>query len=266
MSDNERGQVTRSAAEVYEEFFLPALFQQWASRVVDAAEIRPGHRVLDVACGTGVLTRAAADRVRPGGAVVGLDANAGMLAVAERKAPAIEWRQARAEALPFGDESFDRVVSQFGLMFFDDRASAIREMTRVARRGGRVTVAVWAALDATPGYAAVVALLERLFGDEVADALRAPFALGDEGALARLFAEAGVDDAEIATQEGTAKFSSIRSWIHTEVRGWTLADRIDDRQFEQLLEEAEKVLQPFRSADGSVAFAAPAHIVTATKK
>ena len=113
--------------------------------------------------------RVASDRAGPG-AVVGLDVNAGMLAVATRKAPEIDWRRGRAEALPFDDESFGRVVSQFGLMFFEDRAAAIREMLRVVRRGGRVAIAVWASLAATPGYAAVAGLLERLFGEPVADA------------------------------------------------------------------------------------------------
>ncbi len=221
-----------------------ALFEQWADRRVDAAAIESGHRVLDVACGTGVLARAASDRAGPG-AVVGLDVNAGMLAVATRKAPEIDWRQGRAEALPFDDESFDRVVSQFGLMFFEDRAAAIREMLRVVRRGGRVAIAVWASLAATPGYAAVAGLLERLFGEPVADALRAPFSLGDRESLGRLLAQAGIDDAQIATRAGIARFASIQSWMFTDVKGWTLADQIDDWQFELLVKEAAEVLQPF---------------------
>jgi ubiquinone/menaquinone biosynthesis C-methylase UbiE len=125
MSDSETGQVTRSPAEVYEEFFLPALLQQWTSRVADAAGIQSGERVLDVACGTGVLARAVAERVGPSGAVIGVDINEGMLAVARRKAPAIAWKQGRAEALPLDSESFDAVVSQFGLMFFQDRRVAL---------------------------------------------------------------------------------------------------------------------------------------------
>jgi len=135
MSTDERGQVTKSAAEVYEEFFVPALFQEWASRVTDAAGLRAGQRVLDVACGTGVLARAAAERVGPAGAVVGLDVNDGMLGVARRRAPQLEWRPGRAEALPFEDRSFDAVVSQFGLMFFEDRAAALAEAIRRSHKG-----------------------------------------------------------------------------------------------------------------------------------
>jgi ubiquinone/menaquinone biosynthesis C-methylase UbiE len=87
MDRSQRGQVTRSAADVYDEFFVPALFAPWPGPVSDAAGLAPGQAVLDVACGTGVLAREAARRVQPGGSVIGLDRNDGMLAVARRKAP-----------------------------------------------------------------------------------------------------------------------------------------------------------------------------------
>jgi ubiquinone/menaquinone biosynthesis C-methylase UbiE len=87
MSEHDRGQVSGCAAEVYEEFFLPALFAEWPDRLITAVKIRLGERVLDVACGTGVLARAVADRVGDQRLVVGLDVNDGMLAVAHRKAP-----------------------------------------------------------------------------------------------------------------------------------------------------------------------------------
>ena len=101
-------------------------------------------RVLDVACGTGVLTLDAADLVKPDGSVVGLDLDPGMLGVAKRKGPHIDWREASADAIPFEDSTFDAVVSQFGLMFFEDRLRGLTEMGRVARPGGRIAVAVWA--------------------------------------------------------------------------------------------------------------------------
>jgi SAM-dependent methyltransferase len=218
-----------------------------------------------VACGTGVLARAVADRVGSAGSVAGVDVNDGMLAVARRKAPAIAWKQASAEALPFDNDSFDAVVSQFGLMFFADRCAALKEMLRVVRPGGRLAVAVWDSLEHTPGYAAMTDLLQLLFGDQVADALRAPYVLGDRQLLRSLFAETGVPDAQITTQAGIARFPSIQSWVYTDIKGWTLADALDDAQFERLLTEAEQPLRPFVAADGTVAFSAPAHIVTATR-
>jgi SAM-dependent methyltransferase len=261
-SDAERGQVRGSAADIYEQFFVPALFAEWGDRVVSAAGVAAGQRVLDVACGTGVAARAALDRVMPGGTVVGLDVNELMLAVAETTAPEVEWHLGRAEALPFDDRSFDAAVSQFGLMFFEDRVEALRELARVCRPGGRVSVAVWASLDATPGYAAMVDLVQPLLGDEAANALRAPFALGDVAELAELFDRAALPGSEIETVPGTARFPSVDSWVHTDIRGWTLADLIDDEQYERLLEEARTELAPFVTATGSVEFAAPAHIVT----
>ena len=265
MSERERGQVTGSAAEIYEEFFVPALFAEWSERVADPAGLREGVHVLDVACGTGILTRAAAARVGSTGTTVGLDVNEGMLAVARRKAPRLDWRSGHAEALPFQSDTFDAVVSQFGLMFFEDRRAALTEMMRVLKRGGRLVVAVWDSLDRTPGYAVVTTLLQRLFGDRAADAMRAPFVLGDPVALRSLFQTAGIPSAVVATQKGTARFPSIKAWMHTEIKGWTLADMIDDGEFARLLAEAEKVLRPFLTHNGTVAFDAPAHVVTATK-
>lgn len=265
MSDSERGQVSRSAADVYEEFFVPALFAPWAPRVAGAAQVQPGDQVLDVACGTGVLTRAAAAAAAPNGLAVGLDVNPGMLAVARRLSPDIEWRAGRAEGLSFDEHAFDAVVSQFGLMFFDDRQAALREMLRVLRPGGRMAVAVWDALETSPGYAALAALLGRLFGDEAAAALRAPFCLGDATALQALCASTGWPAAEVARQPGTVRFPSLPAWITTEIRGWVLADKLDDDQFAQLLRAAQTELQSFLAPDGSVSFAAPALLATACK-
>jgi ubiquinone/menaquinone biosynthesis C-methylase UbiE len=265
MSDTLTGQVTRGAADVYEEFFVPALFQEWAPRVAEAARLAPGQTVLDVACGTGVLAREAATRVSPGGSVTGLDRNEGMLAVARRRAPAIEWRQGRAESLPFAERAFDAVVSQFGLMFFEDRSAALKEMWRVLRPGGRLAVAAWDAIEHSPGYADMTKLLQRLFGERIADELRAPFALGDPGIFRSLFATAGIANVEIRTLDGTARFPSLESWVHTDVKGWTLADLIDDTQYRTLLRQAAEGLQRYVQPDGTVAFSAPAHIATAIK-
>jgi ubiquinone/menaquinone biosynthesis C-methylase UbiE len=259
------GQVNRSAADIYEEFFVPALFEEWAPRVAKAAQLSPGQKVLDVACGTGVLAREALRSVSPGGAVTGLDRNDVMLTVARRVAPRIDWQFGRAESLPFADGSFDAVVSQFGLMFFEDRAGALKEMWRVLKPGGRLAVAVWGALDSSPGYADMAALVKRLFGDKIADELRAPYVLGDPKALGALFEAAGIPKVKIQTQPGNARFLSLESWVHTDVKGWTLADLIDDRQYQTLQAEAARDLKKHVKGDGTVSFAAPAHIATAVK-
>lgn len=265
MSKMETGQVVRSAAEIYDEFFVPALFQAWTGRVLQVAGVEAGQHVLDVACGTGVLTRAAAERVGAAGSVVGLDVNEGMLAVARRKAPGMMWRQGVAEALPFDDDSFDAVVCQFGLMFFADPVKALAEMGRVLRANGRLTVAVWDVVENIPGYALMAEMIRRMFGEEPANGLLFPFSLGEQQRLLSLFQQAGFPQVELTTGVEMARFDSLYAWLHTEIRGWVLADVIDDEQFEQLLAEAEGVLRPFVADDGTVAFAAAGHVVTAVK-
>jgi SAM-dependent methyltransferase len=264
MSEHEFGQVTASAAEIYEEFFVPALFSSWPVHVLEAAQVREGDHVLDVACGTGVLARAAKSRVGPGGAVTGVDVNEGMVGVAASRATDISWEVAPAESLPFDSDSFDRVVSQFGLMFFQDQVKALSEMRRVTRAGGKVGVAVWASLDETPGYAAIAELLNDLFGSEIAASLESPYSLGDLRQLEGLFTDAGFGAVSIKTMPGEARYQSIDSWLYMDIKGWTLADAIGDDDFARLQQAAQTRLSEFEQPDGSVRFDAPAHIVTAT--
>ena len=257
---SETGQVVASAAEVYDRFFVPALFEQWPTRVADAAGIAPGNRVLDVACGTGVLARSVADRVGPTGSVIGLDVNENMLSVARTKAPEIDWRTGNAEELPFNSKEFDVVVCQFALMFFRDRVAALREMARVLKPNGRLALAVWGPLNDSPGYAEMTELLRRLFGNEAAAALEAPFELGNKSVLDHLFTEAGLTGAQTDTQVGTARFPSIHEWVRTEIKGWTLAAVLDEEQYQLLQREAERDLRGFVN-DGRVSFPISAHTV-----
>jgi len=252
------------AARAYEALFVPALLGQFAPKVADAARVGEGERVLDVACGTGVLAREVLSRVGPSGRVAGVDANAGMIAVAKQIAPDIEWHHGKAESVPFPDESFDAVVSQFGLMFFTDRAQAIQEMLRVLNASGRLAVAVWDVFENVPAYAAEVELLQRTAGQQAADALRAPFVLGDRDELSRMFSEAGARSVEVTTHSGTALFPSIRTLVEADLRGWlpVMGVNLPEEQISQILHEAETALSSHATSDGQVRFDVSAHIVT----
>jgi SAM-dependent methyltransferase len=253
------------AARAYEALFVPALFDQWPAIVAGAAQIRSGQRVLDVGCGTGILARAIALRIRSVGHVVGIDPNPGMLAVAKMLAPDVEWQEGVAEALPFPDQSFEAVVSQFGLMFFTDRHKALHEMLRVLTPGGQLAVVVWDSLDHMPAYASEVALVERTVGRQAADALRAPFALGNRQDLATLFSEAGVASAEIATHRGMAQFPSIRTMVEADLRGWlpVMGIILTEDRIVRVLREAEQALSAYSTNDGRAAFRLSVHLVTA---
>lgn len=255
------------AANTYEQLFVPALFSDWAKKFADHLSIHPGLRILDVACGTGVLARQVALKSSPGGYTAGLDANLGMLTVAERLAPRIEWRQGMAESLPFPDQSFDLVVSQFGLMFFNDRPRALREMLRVLIPGGQLAVLVWNDIENIPAYAIELELLERLAGRQAADALRAPFLLGDKAELRSLFKGAGVRSVDIHTYKSTAHFPSIRVMVEADLRGWLpmMGVVLTEEQIANILEEAEKALATYQTNDGRVRFKTSAHLIKGSR-
>ncbi len=259
----ERGQVVGSAAEVYEQFFVPALFGQFAPIAVDRAGIGRGDHVLDVGCGTGAVARTARPVVGADGRVVGVDINEAMLTVARSLDDTIDWVEAPAESLPTAIGSFDAVVCQFGLMFVVDRQAALAETARVLRPGGTVVVSTWADVSTSPGYEALIELLDEEIGATAADALRAPFTIGSEAELAEIVATtfATVD---VSTEAGTARFPSLESWLHCDVRGWTLADMIDDEAFDVLLAAARSRLSRFVDSAGAVSFDAPAIIAVAS--
>ena len=255
------------AATAYEALFVPALFRQWAPIVSDAAHIKSGDRVLDIACGTGVLAREAAARAGQTGHVVGIDPHAGMLAVATGISPAIDWQKGTAEALPFPNRFFDAVVCQFGLMFFADRNMAVREMLRVLVPGGRCAVAVWDTLENAPAFAALVALLDRIAGNAAGDALRAPFVLGDRQALAALFGSAEAGSINVATHQGTARFPSTHEFVEAEIKGWlpVMGVILPEPTINRILAEAENVLARYATPAGGLAFDVFAHVVSSRK-
>ncbi|GAA3382054.1 methyltransferase domain-containing protein [Cryptosporangium minutisporangium] len=237
-------------AEFYESTFVPALFAPWAHRLVDAAAVTSGTSVLDVACGTGVVARTAADRVGPAGSVVGVDLNEAMLGVAERVRPDLEWRLGDACALPFDDGSFDVVLSQAALMFVGDRATALREMGRVSRADGRVAVQVPGRLTASPGYQALADVVARHAEPEVSELLGTYFAVGEPDLLVGLFETASLRIDRFDTWLGATRLGSLDTFLAAELL--PLADRVDRAVRDRIVEDCRTALAPFVAADGTV--------------
>jgi SAM-dependent methyltransferase len=213
-----------------------------------------------------VLAREALRRVGQEGQVVGLDLNEGMLAVAARAEPKIEWRQGDAASLPFEDASFDVVVSQFALMYFPDRVASLSQMWRTLAPAGRLAVAVWAPIDRARGYQILVDIATRQCGGEAAGVLAAPFVLGDQAELAKLFVDSGIFGANVTLREGSIRFPSVKEFIRIEVKGSPLADMLSDDAMETLAARSEHVLAEFVVPSGEIIMPMDAQIVTVDKR
>lgn len=213
-----------NAAENYEKYFVPTIGSAFATAVLRAAGLQQGERVLDVACGTGIVTRLAAEQVGPKGTVVGLDLNPGMLAVARSirsSGAAIEWREGNAESLPLQDGSFDAVVSSLGLQFVSDKASAVREMSRVLAPGGRVTIATIG--PTPPMFAILEQALARHVKPEAAGFVRAVFSLYESNELEALAHGAGFRDIEVRSEARTVPLPGPADFLWEYVHSTPLA-------------------------------------------
>ena len=197
----ERWQLTGSGPESYERYQVPSVFEPLARMLVERVALCPGQRVLDVACGTGALTRQVAPVLGPAGSIVGVDLNSGMLEVAREHTPTdgapVEWRQGDAASLPCPDGDFDVVLCQQGLQFFPDKLRALQEMHRVLKPAGIVGICVWRAIEQSPCHLAIAEALRRHVSPEVAQRFQAPFNFSDPGLLNETMARAGFREIEI---------------------------------------------------------------------
>jgi ubiquinone/menaquinone biosynthesis C-methylase UbiE len=262
---SETFRLSAAAAEMYEAQFVPALFAQWAPRLIDLAGVAPGQAVLDVACGTGIVARTVADVQRGAGRVVGLDLNEAMLDVARRVRPQIEWRHGDAAHLPFPDGAFDIALCQMAFMFFPDRIQALREMARVVTAGGTVAFCVPSQLDAQPAYAPFVRMVAHHAGREAIDLLGTYFACGDLGELRALVEAAGLRVAETRTHLATVKCPSVDAFVTTEVGSTPLRERISDEVYRRIRKEAREILRPFTTRDGAAEIPLEGHVIAARR-
>jgi SAM-dependent methyltransferase len=257
-------QISAEQAEIYETAFVPAIFAQWSPRLLDAADVKPADRVLDVACGTGVLARAAADRVGPTGAVVGVDLSEGMLTVARRLRPDLEWHRGDAADLPVADADFDVTACQSALMFMPDATAVLREMARATRAGGTVGIQIYASLDDQPAYGPWVAMVARHAGPDAVSLLSTYWVHGDLDVLRGRFDAAGLEVTAVDTVRGTARFPSVERMVRTEVEATPLVDRLGDEVYQRILDESADLLRPYQTATGAD-LPIDAHIVVARK-
>lgn len=197
----ERWRLAGTGPDSYERYQVPSIFEPLAKMFLQRVPLQPGQRVLDVACGTGVIVRQAAPILGSAGRLVGVDLNSNMLDVALKRPPTdgapVEWRHGDAASLPCSNSEFDIVICQQGLQFFSDKPGALREMYRVLKPGGLVAISVWRPIEHSPCHLAIAEALGRHVGEDVAQRFQAPFSLGDTAALHALITEAGFREVEI---------------------------------------------------------------------
>jgi ubiquinone/menaquinone biosynthesis C-methylase UbiE len=271
--DQEQWQLDGSAPELYQRYLVPAVTAMWAADLVDRAAPREGERILDVACGTGVVARIAAEPVGATGRVIALDLNPGMLAVA-RSFPAvtgavIEWREGTALALPFADEAFDIVFCQLGLQFFPDRPQALQEMRRALALGGRLALNVFGPIEHNPATYALATALDRHISPSASVAKRTEHALADTEQLRRLVADAGFHSIEIETVSKLVRFPSPADYVRIQLAATPLASVVAqydtasrERLVEELVKDVGAALATYTKLDG-LTFPQEVHFVLA---
>ena len=258
--------ITGTPAEIYEQHMVPAIFARWAPDLVAAAEVQPGSRVLDVACGTGAVTRILAERVGPAGTVVGLDINPGMLAVARTAVPLanIEWLEGSAVNMALPDATFDSVLCEQGLQFFPDKPAALAEMRRVLKPGGRLALSCWHTVEHMLGYLALEQALAKRVGPE--QAALPPFSLGDADTLRRLVTSGGFHAVRLRVDAKLIRFHSAEHMVRAVVGGApTMLGALAEQGAGVLDAIAAEVSAATRAYEDDEGWAIPtvSHVVTA---
>ncbi len=193
---------TGSVPENYDRYLGPALFEPYARDLAARVEVGGGASVLELACGTGILTRRLRERLPEGARLTATDLNAAMMEYAARKfspGEPVEWRQADACGLPFADESFEAVVCQFGLMFVPDKPKAFAEARRVLKAGGRLLFNVWDELERNDLANVAHETISTFFDRDPPTFYQVPFSLHDTGELSALLTSAGFEDVRAET-------------------------------------------------------------------
>jgi ubiquinone/menaquinone biosynthesis C-methylase UbiE len=262
------------AAELFQRYIVPRITSLWAKDLVDRACVQVGESVLDVACGTGVVTRLAAQQ-SGNGRVVGLDLNADMLRVARGVAHvddmSIVWCEGSALALPFEDGAFNIVLCQLGLQFFPDKSLALHEMARVLSSGGRLLLSVFTSIERTPVAYVFANALDRRLGESASSAKRAEHSFSDSDRLAQLAADAGLKNVLVVPVTQTIRFPSALDYVWLQLMATPQARLLSKMKAPERDAMIQVIAQDLGSALGSagptgeISSAQECNVLTATR-
>jgi ubiquinone/menaquinone biosynthesis C-methylase UbiE len=281
-SVDSEGRRNNTAAEIYEQYLVPAIFEPFARDLIQSCDIRFSDRILDVACGTGILSRLAIGHVDASvGKVVGVDINPVMLNVARHCSAEkdIEWKEGSAMSLQFPDQSFDLVICQQGLQFFPDGLKALTEMYRVLvgasnrdKKSGRLVLSVWTSIKNSPGFHILERLLQETVSHEAATIMHLPHSLSDSIELISLVRAAGFSKIFSKVVTKTISFPSVEEFVVRFTNGSMLASyfsdkkRVDDITLNKLLKAAGSELNQFVDEhSGKLSFPLRTRVVYANK-
>lgn len=194
-----------SIAKSYDKILVPSLFEPWAIHLIENNQPWVGNMVLDLACGTGVVTKELARNVSPNGRVIALDINGQMLDIAKSKCKEwenhIDFIEGSCESMAIADSSLDVVVCQQGFQFFPNKQAATLEIHRVLKPGGRVIISTWCPVSECEIFGIICETLETLNENEISQMMRVPFDFMTQSELQEPFSTAGFSNIEVSKQE-----------------------------------------------------------------
>jgi ubiquinone/menaquinone biosynthesis C-methylase UbiE len=252
----------------YDRYLGSLLFYPFADDLAARLVVSPGMRVIEIACGTGIVTARLVRRLAGHGTLVATDLNEPMIAHARTRipeTPGLEWRQADGTSLPFPDRSFDAVVCQFGLMFFPDKAAGVREALRVLRPGGTYLFNVWDTLDRSPVCRITHETVGGFFPTDPPQFYTVPFSLHDTATLRRLLDQAGFTDVQCVTLDKIGESPSAADAATGLIEGNAILDAIMARRPEALADIKTAVARNIAQELGDHPVRCPlrAHVFTA---
>lgn len=258
----------QSWADKYERELVPVIFEPWSHTTVATVAPQRGEHALDIACGTGIVARCAASYIGPQGRIVGIDSDHDMITTA-RSLPAhperaIEWVEGDAQQLPFADATFDMIFCQGGLQFIPDRSTALQEMYRVLKPGGRAVVMLFREIQYAPGFALLAETVAPYVAPRMIKSIVTPFSLGKTDEAQKLAEQAGFQRISIREETKDARFPSAEAFIRARLLATYHYDTMNDQILTRALEETGKALRPYE-VDGELIFPMAGYLLLAHK-